>query len=58
MGLGSDFEGLEKEELPLGLKGIKDIKKLKQELRKEKFNEEEIDKIMGENWVRVLKKQI
>lgn len=58
VGLGSDFEGLEKEELPLGLKGIKDIKKLKQELRKEKFNEEEIDKIMGENWVRVLKKQI
>lgn len=58
VGLGSDFEGLEKEELPLGLKGIKDIKKLKQELRKEKFKEEEIDKIMGENWVRVLKKQI
>ena len=58
MGLGSDFEGLEKEELPFGLKGIKDFKKLKEELRKEKFKEEEIDKIMGENWVKVLKKQI
>ena len=33
-------------------------KELSKDERKEKFNEEEIDKIMGENWVRVLKKQI
>ena len=54
MGLGSDFDGLEENEIPTDLKNIGQIDNLVQELRKIGFQKEEIEKIMGENWIRTL----
>lgn len=54
VGLGSDFDGLEEEHIPANLKGIGEIDNLIQELRSVGFYESEIEKIMGENWIRVL----
>lgn len=58
VGLGSDFDGLEKENIPKDIKGIKDINLLEDELQNIGFNKEEIKKIFGENWLRVLKENI
>lgn len=58
VGLGSDFDGLDDDEIPTNLKGIKDTTNLVQELKKYGFHENEIEKIMGENWIRVLKEQL
>ncbi len=54
VGLGSDFDGLEENEIPTDLKNIGQIDNLVQELRKIGFQKEEIEKIMGENWIRTL----
>ncbi len=54
VGVGSDFDGLEEENIPVDLKNIGQIEKLVQELRKVGFHENEIEKIMGGNWIRVL----
>ena len=56
VGLGSDFDGLDKEEIPADLKNIGQIDNLIQELRKIGFHENEIENIMGRNWLRVLEK--
>lgn len=56
VGLGSDFDGLDKEEIPTDLKNIGQIDNLIQELRKIGFHENEIENIMGRNWLRVLEK--
>lgn len=58
VGLGSDFDGLDKEEIPTDLKNIGQIGNLVQELRKIGFHEDEMEKIMGKNWVHVLEKFI
>lgn len=58
VGLGSDFDGLEEEHIPANLKGIGEIDNLIQELRNVGFYENEIEKIMGENWIRVLEENI
>ena len=58
VGLGSDFDGLEEEHLPTDIKGIKDIDKIKEELKNVGFTKEEIAKIWGENWLRVLRKNL
>lgn len=58
IGLGSDFDGLDKDEMPLDMKGIKDNDKLEESLKAVGFHEDEINKIMGENWIRVLKEQM
>lgn len=47
--------GLEKENIPTDLQDISQIQNLEKQLEKMGFNEEEINKIMGENWLRVLK---
>lgn len=52
VGLGSDFDGIEKE---LELKDASFLPKLKDALEKEGFNEEEIDKIFYKNVLRVFK---
>lgn len=54
VGLGSDFDGLEEEDIPKNLKGISQINNLIQELQNRGFDEDEIQKILGENWLRVL----
>ncbi len=55
VGLGSDFDGVDFSKMPLDIKGIKDIDKLEKNMKIEGFTEEEINKVMGENWLRVLK---
>ena len=42
----------------LSEEGIKDNYKLEESLKAEGFHEDEINKIMGENWIRVLKEQM
>lgn len=54
VGVGSDFDGLDEEEIPTDLKNIGQIENLVQELRGIGFHESEIEKIMGRNWIRVL----
>lgn len=58
IGLGSDFDGVDLNKMPSDIRGIKDINILEKKMILEGFNEEEINKIMGENWIRVLKKLI
>lgn len=56
VGLGSDFDGLDEEEIPTDLKSIGQIDNLIQELKQVGFHEDEIEKIMGRNWLKVLEK--
>ncbi len=58
VGLGSDFDGLEKENIPTDLKSIGQIQNLIQSLQDIGFYKNEIEKIMGENWARILKKEL
>ena len=53
--VGSDFDGVNKINLPENLKGVKDIHKLEDCLLMRGFNISEIKKIMGENIKRFLK---
>lgn len=57
VGLGSDFDGLEENHILPDLKGIRDIENLINALKTE-FTKKEIDKILGENWIRVIKENI
>jgi len=54
VGLGSDFEGISF--TPEGLEDVTMFKNLVYELLKEGFTEEQIKKILGENFLRVFKK--
>lgn len=56
--LGSDFDGVREEKIPKDLNGIKAIGNLKEGLYAEGFAREDISKIMGENWYRVLKQNL
>ena len=58
VGLGSDFDGLEKENVPTDLKCIGQIDNLIQSLSNMGLHKNEIEKIMGENWLRILKKEL
>ncbi len=53
IGIGSDFDGIKK--TPVDLNDITELKNLKQQLKKNGFSEQEIDKIMYKNWLRVFK---
>ena len=55
IGLGSDFDGIKKENLPLDICSIKDITILIEKLKKRGFNDEDIKKIMGGNYINFLK---
>ena len=56
IGLGTDFDGVDEEHRLSDIKGIKDMPILINELRKSGYLEDQIGKIMGENWMRVLSK--
>ena len=58
VGIGSDFDGLEKEHILNDMKGIKDIDNLIDGLKAEGFCYREIEKVLGDNWIRVLKDNI
>ncbi|RZK48618.1 MAG: membrane dipeptidase, partial [Pedobacter sp.] len=53
VGLGADFDGAES--FPLGINSIADYPKITSALLKRGYNEPDIKKILGENFVRVLK---
>ena len=49
VGIGSDFDGVEASDLPIGIKGVKDINNLIDRLITRGFSNYEIEKIMGKN---------
>ncbi|MGZ3832527.1 MAG: dipeptidase [Mucilaginibacter sp.] len=53
VGIGSDFDGAES--YPLGMDDVTDYPKITEELLKLKYSESDIDKILGGNFIRVLK---
>ena len=53
--LGSDFDGLNEDNYPEDIKGVKDIKKIFSILEDMGYSEEDIEKIAGLNQLRVLK---
>jgi membrane dipeptidase len=53
VGLGSDFDGIEAP--PRGLRGVEDFPKITEALRKRGYSKRDIRKILGENFIRVLK---
>jgi membrane dipeptidase len=53
VGIGSDFDG--SESFPLGLDDVRDYPKVTAELLKIGYSEKDIDKILGGNFMRVLK---
>ncbi len=53
VGLGSDFDGIDS--APLGLDGVEDFPKVTQALVARGYSEKDIDKILGGNFIRVLK---
>ncbi len=55
VGLGSDFDGIDKGNEVRDVHTLEDIHNIKEQLEKRGFSKDEINKIMGENWKRVLK---
>jgi len=53
VGLGSDFDGIDS--APVGLDGVEDYPKITEGLIKRGYSESDIKKILGENFLRVLK---
>ncbi|HEY4323569.1 MAG TPA: dipeptidase [Mucilaginibacter sp.] len=53
VGIGSDFDGAES--YPLGMDDVRDYPKITEELLKLGYTEKDIDKILGGNFIRVLK---
>jgi membrane dipeptidase len=53
VGIGSDFDGAES--YPLGLDSVTDYSKITAELLKIGYSEKDVDKILGGNFIRVLK---
>jgi membrane dipeptidase len=53
VGIGSDFDGIEAP--PRGLKGVEDFPKITKALLERGYSKKEINKILGENFIRVLK---
>jgi len=53
VGLGSDFDGIDS--APVGLDGVEDFPKITEGLIKRGYSESDIKKILGENFLRVLK---
>lgn len=56
VGIGSDFDGAES--YPLGLDSVTDYPKVTAELLKLGYSEKDIDKILGGNFIRVLKANV
>jgi membrane dipeptidase len=53
VGIGSDFDGIEAP--PKGLKGVEDFPEITKALRERGYSKKEIKKILGGNFIRVLK---
>lgn len=53
--IGSDFDGMDVEDLPTDIKGIKDLYIIFDKLQQRGFLDEDIYKIAGDNYIRVFK---
>ncbi|HET9279569.1 MAG TPA: membrane dipeptidase, partial [Flavitalea sp.] len=53
VGLGSDFDGIES--LPQGLNGVEDFPKITEALLQRGYSKKDVNKILGENFIRVFK---
>ena len=58
VGLGSDFDGMEKEFYPKDIKNVNDMKIIIEKLNKEGLNDKQIEQITGENFFRYIKQKI
>lgn len=58
VGIGTDFEGIDQNELPKGITGIRDIQNLFARMRERGFSEEEITQISGKNFVECIEKTL
>ena len=58
VGLGSDFDGVCKKDLPVDVKGVKDIDIIFDKMRKRGFSESDILKVSSSNYIRILKNNI
>ncbi len=58
VGLGSDFDGVCREDLPIDVKGVKDIDIIFNKMRKRGFSESDILKVSSSNFIRILKNNI
>ena len=58
VGLGSDFDGICKEDLPIDLKGVKDIDIIFNKMKSRGFSNEDILKVSSKNFVRILKENV
>ena len=58
VGIGSDFDGMDKSDIPKGITGCLDIRNIEFVLNERGFNKEEIYNIMGGNYIRVLKENL
>lgn len=52
--LGSDFDGIDKQNLPLDFNGVEDVYKIKEKMKSKGFSASNIQKVMADNWRRVL----
>ena len=52
VGMGSDFDGVQA--VPADLKSVADLPKLTEELLRRGYSEQDIDKILGGNMLRVM----
>ena len=58
VGIGSDFDGMDKSDIPVGISGVKGIRNISEKLYDRGFNKNEIYNIMGGNYIRVLKENL
>ncbi len=59
VGIGSDFDGgFGLESVPVGIETIADLQKLAPVLTAKGYNDEEVAAVLGENWLRHLKKNL
>jgi membrane dipeptidase len=56
VGIGSDFDGAES--YPLGLDSVTDYYKITAELLKIGYSKKDVEKILGSNFIRVLKANV
>lgn len=58
IGIGTDFEALEPNELPKGITGVRDLDNLFTRMSEKGFSDEEIAKVSGGNFVKCIEKTL
>ena len=58
VGIGSDFDGIDKTDIAQGITGVIDIRNIEEKLKLRGFSKEEVWNIMGGNYIRVLNENL